>query len=150
MTPENKTKYLQLVDEELASKQESLASIEHGRNTAESAMTSHHDHLRSDLATDASIVMGLMDSLKKFRGVVENVGPCTIIEEGAFFRVNLIEEGEFLEAIFSPVKIVIKGLTTLTPESPLGQKLKGLQVGDAFFYGSDKDHQMAGLVDYIE
>lgn len=150
MSPENKKKYLAIVEKELAAKQESLESIEHGRNTAESAMTSHHDHLRSDLATDASIVMGLVDSLNKFRAMLENSEPLTAIEIGAIFKASLVEEGEVLEAIFSPVKIVVKGLTTLTPESPLGQKLKGLQVGDAFFYGPDKDHQMLGLVDYVE
>ena len=150
MGPENKAKYLKLLDEELASKQESLASIEYGRNTAESAMTSHHDHLRSDLATDASILQGLIDSLNKFRVLVDTSYPCTQIQEGALFTAQLIEEGETLEAIYSSVKITMAGVYTITQNSPLGQVIKGLQPGDAFFYGPDKDKQMLGLIDSIE
>lgn len=150
MGPEAKAKYLKLLDDELARKQESLASIEHGRNTAESAMTSHHDHLRSDLATDASILQGLMDSLKKFREVIDTASPCTKIREGALFTAQLIEEEDTLEAVYSPVKITMAGVYTITPNSPLGQVINGLQVGDAFFYGPDKNKQNVGIVNSVE
>ena len=145
MGPEAKTKYLKLVDDELISKQESLESIEHGRNTAESAMTSHHDHLRSDLAQDASILQGVMDNLKRFRGVLDAANPCTQIQEGAFFTAQLIEEGETLEAIYSPVKITMAGVYTITSGSPLGQSIKGLKVGDVFSMDQIKISEMLGL-----
>lgn len=150
MGPENKKKYLDLVDEELMRKQKSLESIEHGRNTAESAMTSHHDHLRSDLAQDASILQGVMDNLVKFRTFVDEAGPCTKIQEGAEFKATLVEEEDTLEAIFSPVTIIMPGIRTVSPQSPLGQVIKNLQQGDAFFYGPDKTKQMLGLVDSVE
>ena len=150
MTPENKAKYLQLVDEELASKQESLASIEYGRNTAESAMTSHHDHLRHDLAQDAIILSGVINNLTTFREFLGQAGPCDQIQEGAEFKANLVEEEETLVAIYSPVKIVMAGITTITPNSPLGQNIKGLFPGDAFFYGPEKAPKMLGMLETIE
>ena len=134
MGPESKKKYLELVDEELIRKQKSLESIEYGRNTAESAMTSHHDHLRSDLATDASIVMGLVDSLKKFREMLENAEPQNTIEIGAIFKAKLVEEDEVLEAIFSPVTVIIPGMVrTISPQSPLGQTIRGLMSNSEIF-----------------
>ena len=149
MGPENKQKYLVLIDEELTRKQESLESIEHGRNTAESAMTSHHDHLRSDLAQDASVVQGIIDSFLKFRTFVEQANPSSIIEDGAEFRINLIEEKEEVEGLFSPVKVSIGNIQIITDQSPIGQAMKGLQVGDVFLYGS-RDELKVGTIEDIK
>lgn len=150
MGPDNREKYLQLLDDELARKQESLASIEHGRNTAESAMTSHHDHLRSDLAQDYSILKGVTESVEQVRAVINDSVLCKTIQVGALFRANLVEEGEVLEAVVSPVKVTMDGIFTITPNSPLGQIIMGLQEGDAFFYGPDKDKKMLGLIEHVE
>lgn len=149
MNPENKTRYLKLVNQEIEQKKKILESIEHGRNTAESAMTSHHDHLRSDLAQDASVVQSLIEELERFRAFAEKAPQCQVIEGGAEFRAFLLDVGETIEAIYCPIQAGVPGLKIISFQSPIGQVIKGLKAGDMFVYKIGKN-LMAGQIKDVQ
>lgn len=134
MGPENKSKYLGLIDKEVDNAHATIARLEKDRNNADGKMQSRYDTQKEDLARDIDVREALLAQTRAFRGVVESAEPTDQVVPGAEMVLTFTNSPAPMNALFSPVTSSLLPVQVITPKSPIGAAIQGLKAGTDFSY----------------
>lgn len=138
MHPEQKKPWIEYVTLKIGEQEEQIRQKESDYSKTESAMTSHHDHLRQDLAAELNTQYRLLVQQKEFLKEIESADLRFQVEPGAY--VDLLVDNQPQQILFMNTQGDLPNIDVITPQSPIGQSIKGKIAGDkgSFEVGSRK------------
>lgn len=125
--------YLKLIHDKVAMLQQVLADLkESGSNETKSTAGDKHETALAMLQIEQANTRGQLQKVLSQKTALEKIDPtisATMIVNGSLVKTNR----GYLFISIAAGKITIDGIhvISLSPQSPLGQKLMGLKVGDS-------------------
>lgn len=138
MHPEQKDSWIEYVTSKIAAQEEQIRQKESDYSKTENAMTSHHDHLRQDLASELNTQHRSLAQQKTLLEEIKGADLRFQVEPGAY--VDLLVNGEHQQVLFMNTQGDLPDVDVITPQSPMGQSIEGKITGDkgSFEVGSRK------------
>lgn len=128
MHPEQKTPWIEHVTHKIAMQEEQIRQKEGDYAKTESPMTSHHDHLRQDLASELNTQHRLLAQQKAFLAEIKSADLRFQVEPGAY--VDLLVNNQPQQVLVMNTKGDLPDIDVITPQSPIGQSIKGKIAGE--------------------
>lgn len=150
MRPENKGKYLGIIDEEVERTRETIVRLSVDRNNADGKMQSRYDTQKEDLNADISVRETILSRTLAFRGFLESAEPVEEVTEGAELTLAFDDKpDDHMDMLYAPIPSSLLPVQVITLKSPLGAAIKGLRAGDAFSYKAN-DGTIQGKIERIQ
>lgn len=126
-------RFLQIADEKIVALQQVLADLkESGTNETKSTAGDKHETALAMLQIEQANTRSQLKDASEKKAQLQKIDPCVVtvsILPGSLIKTNR----GYLYLSVAGGKITIEGITVtaLSPQSPLGEKLMGLGIGEA-------------------
>lgn len=128
MHPEQKISWTEYISQKIADQEAAIKQKEDDYAKTESAMTSRHDHLREDLASEINTQNHLLTQQRALLNEIEKADLRYRVESGAY--VDLVVNNQPQQILFMNTPGELPNVDVVTPQSPIGQTVQDKIAGD--------------------
>lgn len=132
MHPEDKQPFLGYLDKKIIEVDGRVKESEHARNTADGKMKSRYDTQQESYALEASIGLGILETLQSAYTEIQKAPLRFKVELGA--DVDVILNGQPQRLLVLKTHIELPGVTVVSLGSPIGKSISGKIAGDHASY----------------